>query len=139
MPQDGNWWEGGQQRDSTAEFMTRRLDTPLDRLTRNRAGRRSRTKTERKRGRYIQSRLPRKDRVTDLAFDATLRAAAPYQRRRKDESPSDLALQLRKSDIRERKYVFATQRTWFYLSWTPAGVWQYRSGWRPLKVQYYPC
>ena len=62
---------------TTAEFMTRRLDTPLDRLTRNRAGRRSRTKTDRKRGRYIQSRLPRKDRVTDLAFDATLRAAAP--------------------------------------------------------------
>ena len=123
MPQDGNWWEGGQQRDTTAEFMTRRLDTPLDRLTRNRAGRRSRTKTDRKRGRYIQSRLPRKDRVTDLAFDATLRAAAPYQRRRKEEGESELALQLRKSDIREKVRVRNTANLVLFVvdaSWSMA-------------------
>jgi magnesium chelatase subunit D len=75
------------------------LDTQLDRLTRQSAGRRSRTKTERKRGRYVQSRIPKKDRVTDLAFDATLRAAAPHQVYR---DRSKTALALKKSDIREK-------------------------------------
>lgn len=63
------------------------------------AGRRSVTKTDRKRGRYIQSRHPRKDKVTDLAFDATFRAAAPFQHRR---DRSKVALALRKSDLREK-------------------------------------
>ncbi len=79
--------------------MARRLDTQLDRLTRNKAGRRSQTKTDRKRGRYVQSRLPRKDRVTDLAFDATLRAAAPHQ---KERDHSKVALALEKQDLREK-------------------------------------
>lgn len=70
VAQDANWWEGGQKVESKQEFHARRLDTQLDRLTRNRAGRRSQTKTDRKRGRYIQARLPR-GKVTDLAFDAT--------------------------------------------------------------------
>lgn len=101
--QDAHWWEGGQQRQSAGEFDARRLDTQLDRLTRRQAGRRSRTKTERKRGRYIQARIPRKDRkVRDLAFDATLRAAAPHQKRRKEEDDSEMALSLRKSDLREK-------------------------------------
>lgn len=98
-PQEGQWWEGGQRVQSAEEFTSRRLDTQLDRLTRRSAGRRSRTKTERKRGRYIQARVPKKDRVTDLAFDATLRAAAPYQSRR---DHSKTALALRKSDLREK-------------------------------------
>ena len=75
------------------------MDTQLDRLTRNKAGRRSQTKTDRKRGHYIQARVPRKDRVSDLAFDATLRAAAPHQKERKRK---DVALALEKQDLREK-------------------------------------
>lgn len=77
----------------------RRLDTQLDRLTRRSAGRRSRTKTDRKRGRYVQSRMPKQDRISDLAFDATLRAAAPYQIKREHDKT---ALTLKKSDLREK-------------------------------------
>ncbi|MCA9951925.1 MAG: VWA domain-containing protein [Anaerolineales bacterium] len=97
--QDGQWWEGGQQVQSSQEFNARRLDTQLDRLTRSKAGRRSQTKTDRKRGHYIQSRLPKQDKITDLAFDATLRAAAPYQ---KDRDRSEVALALEKQDLREK-------------------------------------
>ncbi len=121
--QDAQWWEGGQQRASTTEFTTRRLDTPLDRLTRNRAGRRSRTRTERKRGRYIQARLPRKDRVTDLAFDATLRAASLHQRERRRRGESDQALILRRSDLREKVRVRNTANLILFVvdaSWSMA-------------------
>ena len=103
-PQDGNWWEGGKKKESTQEFNARRLDTPLDKLMRKSAGRRSVTKTDRKRGRYIQPRLPKKDKVTDLAFDATFRAAAPFQ---KDRDTSKMALALRKSDLREKVRVLS--------------------------------
>ena len=47
------------------------------------AGRRSVTHTERKRGRYIQSR-PAQGKINDLAFDATVRAAAPFQKDRQE-------------------------------------------------------
>jgi magnesium chelatase subunit D len=67
-----------------AEFNTRKLDTPLDKLTRKVGGRRSLTRTDRKRGHYIQAR-PAHGRTNDLAFDATLRAAAPFQARRAEE------------------------------------------------------
>jgi Mg-chelatase subunit ChlD len=97
-PQDAHWWEGGQRIQSKQEFTARRLDTQLDRLTRKSAGRRSQTKTERKRGRYIQARKP-KGKVTDLAFDATLRAAAPHQ---KERDTSEMALKLEKTDLREK-------------------------------------
>ena len=60
------------------------MDTPLDRLTRKKAGRRSHSHTDRKRGRYIQARSA-KGKADDLAFDATLRAAAPYQRQRHEQ------------------------------------------------------
>ncbi|HRE49016.1 MAG TPA: VWA domain-containing protein [Aggregatilineales bacterium] len=62
------------------------------------AGRRSQTKTDRKRGRYIQAR-PAGERKDDIAFDATLRAAAPYQRRR---APQQLAYAIEMSDLQRK-------------------------------------
>jgi Mg-chelatase subunit ChlD len=52
-------------------------------MTRKIGGRRSYTHTTRKRGRYVQAR-PSPGEVDDLAFDATLRAAAPFQKQRKE-------------------------------------------------------
>lgn len=78
---DAYWWEGGKKVQPSGSFEARRLDTPLDKMMRRNAGRRSRTYSDRKRGRYIMAR-PAMGRIDDLAFDATVRAAAPYQRRR---------------------------------------------------------
>lgn len=40
--------------------------------------------------------------MSDLAFDATLRAAAPYQKERHEADDNEMALALRKSDLREK-------------------------------------
>ncbi len=90
-PSEGRWWEGGEEVAIGEDFAPRRLDTPLDRLTRSSGGRRSRTRTDRKRGRYVQAR-PSPGDPSDLAFDATLRAAAPHQRERRCEDGPALAL-----------------------------------------------
>jgi magnesium chelatase subunit D len=96
--QDARWWEGGQKVQPGEEFkVVRRLDTPLDRLARRQGGRRSQTHTERKRGHYIQARPA--NGSTDIAFDATIRAAAPYQLRREK---GNLALALRKYDLQRK-------------------------------------
>lgn len=67
-------------------FRAARLEGKRDRKERRAVGRRSRTRTTRKQGRYITSTRVR--RVTDLAFDATLREAAPYQRQRREYTPA---------------------------------------------------
>lgn len=85
-----------------AEFHARRLTTSLDHLTRRAAGRRSLTRTDRKRGRYVASR-PAEDAATDLALDATLRAAAPHQpRRRAQRAMPRPALLLTRADLRRK-------------------------------------
>jgi magnesium chelatase subunit D len=78
--------------------VVRRLDTALDKLTRRQGGRRSRTRTDRKRGRYIQSR-PADGKTTDIALDATIRAAAPFQLER---DHGDLAYAIRKPDLQRK-------------------------------------
>ena len=67
-----------------ASYQVKRLTTSLDRLTRGAAGKRSYTLTSRKRGRYVRAQ-PMEGHPDDLAFDATFRAAAPFQYRRKAE------------------------------------------------------
>lgn len=101
-PQDANWWEGGAKTDTNQEFTARKLNTQLDKLTRKQSGRRSYTRTDRKRGRYVQAR-PAGDRTDDIAFDATLRAAAPYQQARQDQKEqSGMAYALQKSDLQRK-------------------------------------
>lgn len=94
---------GAQKRTEVGEqFETQQVDSPLDRMTRERAGKRSYTRTQRKRGRYIKAQLAG-PKPTDLAFDATLRAAAPFQPQRREEEPeNDLALRLRMQDLHKK-------------------------------------
>ncbi|MFB0546437.1 MAG: VWA domain-containing protein, partial [Anaerolineae bacterium] len=86
-------------------FKPKRLETPLDKLTRPTSGKRSFTRTDRKRGRYVQSR-PARGQHDDIAFDATLRQAAPYQiRRRKGANPSngaDVAFTITEEDLQRK-------------------------------------
>lgn len=96
------WWEGGKKVEAKQEFLARKLDTPLDKLTRKAGGRRSRTHTDRKRGRYIQAR-PAGKRRDDIAFDATFRAAAPFQRERKEERTiQDIAYAIHTDDLQRK-------------------------------------
>jgi magnesium chelatase subunit D len=66
-------------------FRPRRVESPMDRLTRRSAGKRSTTRTDRKRGRYIQAR-PADGDLSDIALDATLRTAALQQVERGTEA-----------------------------------------------------
>jgi Mg-chelatase subunit ChlD len=118
--QDAYWWEGGKKVDAAEEFKPAQLQSDLDRVTRKQSGRRSRTQTDRKRGRYIRS-APARGNHTDIAFDATLRAAAPYQVNREDQKEeTGMAYALRKSDLRRKVRVrrsanlvlFAVDASW---------------------------
>jgi Mg-chelatase subunit ChlD len=63
------------------------------------------TRTDRKRGRYIRSQ-PAGERPEDIAFDATLRTAAPFQQQRRAEAEErgddSMALELRKQDLQRK-------------------------------------
>lgn len=62
------------------------------------SGKRSATRTDERQGRYVRASLPR-NKVTDVAFDATLRAAAPFQKWREKNG---CALVINKEDIRTK-------------------------------------
>ena len=62
------------------------------------SGKRSATRTDERQGRYVRAELPR-TKTADIAFDATLRAAAPYQKWREKNG---LALAIRGEDIRSK-------------------------------------
>jgi len=120
---DAYWWEGGKKVESGAEFNPRKLQTSLDKLTRKHTGRRSRTHTDRKRGHYIQAR-PAGDKTDDIAFDATLRAAAPFQKQRGEQlAKSGMAYALRKSDLHRKVRVKRTANLILFVvdaSWSMA-------------------
>ena len=74
------------------------LDLGKDRNIRRGSGKRSRTRTDLKQGRYVRAELP-KAKVEDLAFDATIRAAAPFQKMREDNG---CALNIKQEDLRQK-------------------------------------
>lgn len=80
------------------QFDRLRLKLPPDRVERERVGRRTPSRVRVKRGRYTRSRF--KEEVTDLALDATLRAAAPFQHRRGRNGSGPLVL--RPADFRQK-------------------------------------
>jgi len=69
------------------------------------SGRRSKAKSDTKSGRYIGSKIPQdktpvcRQGRDDIAFDATLRASAPYQIHRKN---SGVAVAIKPQDIRQK-------------------------------------
>jgi len=88
--------------EADAPYQVKPLATPvLDQVQRNGTGRRSKSRSTSRRGRYVDSVIP-KGKVTDLAFDATLRAAAPFQNSRKKESSTENALVIENYDLREK-------------------------------------
>lgn len=80
------------------QFLPRKLQTPIDKMARKNPGKRSRTRTERKRGRYIRARQLR-GKESDIAFDATLREAAPHQLKRTHEGR---AIAIETQDLRAK-------------------------------------
>ncbi len=79
-------------------FRVRSIATPKDRKMRRGSGKRSRSRVSQKQGRYTKSTMPRGN--NDIALDATLRAAAPFQRYR--DNPNGMAVVLQNEDIREK-------------------------------------
>ena len=74
------------------------LDMGKDHNIRRGSGKRSTTRTDLKQGRYVRAELP-KAKVEDLAFDATIRAAAPFQKMREDNG---CALNIKPEDLRQK-------------------------------------
>ena len=60
------------------------------------SGKRSATRTDERQGRYVRAEIPH-SKSSDIAFDATLRAAAPYQKWRESNG---CALVIKEEDLR---------------------------------------
>jgi magnesium chelatase subunit D len=83
-------------------------------MTRPQSGKRSYTKTSRKRGRYISARPA--EGSTDIAFDATFRAAAPHQVERESEMAVAIEMQDLQKKVRVRRaanlVLFVVDASW---------------------------
>jgi magnesium chelatase subunit D len=86
-------------------FPIAKIEIPRERRPRKAAGKRTKSITGQRRGRYVRSTTVEK--TTDLALDATLRAAAPLQRDRRaaaaaaGEEPGE-HLRLEQHDLRQK-------------------------------------
>jgi magnesium chelatase subunit D len=74
------------------------LTAEMDRLRRAGAGRRQATRSADARGRYVKAEEPRAGAQPDLALDATIRAAAPFQKDR----DGGMAINVERGDIRNK-------------------------------------
>ncbi|MCI5129671.1 MAG: VWA domain-containing protein, partial [Candidatus Electrothrix sp. AUS3] len=84
-----------------ATFKVKPFTAAKDRIFRRGSGRRSRSRINGLQGRYVKSTLPHGSK--DIALDATIRAAAPYQQQRyQHQQHSTCAITLYPEDIREK-------------------------------------
>jgi magnesium chelatase subunit D len=86
-------------------FPIAKIEIPRERRQRKATGRRTKSITGQRRGRYVRATTVEK--TTDLALDATLRAAAPMQRRRRADAIAageevDERLRLERHDLRQK-------------------------------------
>lgn len=79
-------------------FRVKSLTLPREREPKSAAGRRSATISDSKHGRYAKSK-PSNEHPNDIALDATLRAAAPYQKTRERNG---MAVKVECQDLREK-------------------------------------
>ncbi|EIW19092.1 protoporphyrin IX magnesium-chelatase [Pelosinus fermentans] len=98
---EGELEKGKRQEDTTMADLLPIGNMALDlqkRQVRQSSGKRTLAKTNTRQGRYVRSCIPTKP-VTDLAFDATLRAAAPYQLTR---AKSMCCINICRGDLRQK-------------------------------------
>jgi len=84
--------------DTGNPHLVKKLSIPKEPQVKMGSGRRSKARSDTKSGRYVGSKFP-KGKTDDIAFDATLRAAAPYQRQRKN---GRAAVAIEPQDIRQK-------------------------------------
>jgi magnesium chelatase subunit D len=72
-----------------------------DRTLRTGSGKRMKTLSTGKKGRYLKHRSPKED-TSDIAFDATVRASAVHQKQRKKNSKNNHAIIINKEDLKEK-------------------------------------
>jgi magnesium chelatase subunit D len=102
-------------------FRPRRVESPMDRLTRRTAGKRSTTLTDRKRGRYTRA-LPADGDLRDIALDATIRQAALQQVERESEPGTFIILP---QDVQKKVRVRRAANLVLFVvdaSWSMAGA-----------------
>ena len=84
--------------ESSEVFDVKKIELPRHRRPRKQGGKRATAQSVNKRGRYTGAKTTEK--VTDLAVDATIRAAAPFQKRRGRVAGERMLLE--RSDLREK-------------------------------------
>ncbi|HEY7200030.1 MAG TPA: VWA domain-containing protein, partial [Candidatus Dormibacteraeota bacterium] len=89
--------------DASDTFALRKIELPRKRAPRKQSGKRASTRSPDRRGRYV--RAENQEKVTDLAVDATVRAAAPHQVNRGRETGERMRLERQDlhQKVRERK------------------------------------
>lgn len=76
----------------------KKIPLPAEKQVKTGSGRRSIAKSDMKTGRYVRSEIPPK-KITDIALDATITAAAPHQRSRNNQ---DQGIVIESSDMRQK-------------------------------------
>ena len=117
-PGDVNPNENGPERPVASAqdaFELKKVEMRLDRRERRASGRRSRTRIDTRRGRYVRAE-PAEGRLDDIAFDATLRATAIRQAPLVDGAALDVTIDDIHRKVRERKagnlILFVVDASW---------------------------